>query len=58
MRRKSKDDLDLFMDFKMFKLFSLRKFHSMDAETFYISLPKPVLRRSIAGIVKTSSKYV
>ena len=57
MRRKSKDDLDLFMDIKLFKLFSLRKFHSMDAETFYISLPKPILRRSIAGIVKPS-KYL
>ena len=49
---KTKDDLDLFMEIKYTYFLPYRKFHSMDANTFYISFPKPPLTRTQAGIVK------
>tara|TARA_B100000508_G_C11359958_1_gene228351 strand:+ start:373 stop:570 length:198 start_codon:yes stop_codon:yes gene_type:complete len=52
----SKDDLDLFMEYKMYYFSPYRKYHSMDANTFYISFPKPPLTRNIAGTVKVNSK--
>ena len=53
---KSKDDLDLFMEHKMYYFSPYRRYHSMDANTFYISFPKPALTRNIAGVVKVNSK--
>ena len=52
----SKDDLDLFMECKVCYFKPYRKYHSMDANTFYISFPKPPLTRNIAGLVKNHSK--
>lgn len=46
----SKDDLDLFMDYKYCSFMPFRKYHSMDANTFYISFPKPTLTRNVAKI--------
>lgn len=46
MKEKSKDDLDLFMESIVTNFRPYRKYHSMDAKTFYISIPKPPLIRS------------
>ena len=54
--KKPKDDLDLFMEYKFCYFKPYRKYHSMDANTFYISFPKPPLTRNIAGLVKIHSK--
>ncbi len=54
--KKPKDDLDLFMECKVCYFKPYRKYHSMDANTFYISFPKPPLTRNIAGLVKNHSK--
>jgi hypothetical protein len=56
--KKSKDDLDLFMEFKKWYFKPYRKYHSMDANTFYISAPKPPLTRSSAGLVIIHSKIL
>ena len=52
---KIKDDLDLFMEIKNVYFLPYRRFHSMDANTFYISFPKPQLTRSQAGIIKDNN---
>ena len=56
MKKKSKDDLDLFMETIGFNFRQYRKYHSMDAMIFYISIPKPPLNRSQAGQIQSSSK--
>lgn len=56
MKKKSKDDLDLFMETAVTSFRPYRKYHSMDANTFYISIPKPTLIRSQAKRIQTLSK--
>lgn len=56
IKKKSKDDLDLFMETIVTNFRPYRKYHSMDAMTFYISIPKPPLIRSQAGQFKSPSK--
>ena len=56
MKKKSKDDLDLFMERIATNFRPYRKYHSMDAMTFYISIPKPPLIRSQAGQIQPLSK--
>ena len=56
MKEKSKDDLDLFMETAVTSFRPYRKYHSMDAKTFYISIPKPPLIRSQIGQIQSLSK--
>uniref|UniRef100_A0A6C0FBB9 Uncharacterized protein n=1 Tax=viral metagenome TaxID=1070528 RepID=A0A6C0FBB9_9ZZZZ len=56
MKEKSKDDLDLFMETAVISFRPYRKYHSMDAKTFYISIPKPPLTRSQIGQIQPLSK--
>ena len=56
IKEKSKDDLDLFMETAVTSFRPYRKYHSMDAMAFYISIPKPPLIRSQAGQIQPLSK--
>ncbi len=56
IKEKSKDDLDLFMETAVTSFRPYRKYHSMDAKTFYISIPKPPLIRSQIRQIQSLSK--
>ena len=56
IKKKSKDDLELFTETKGINFRPYRKYHSMDAMAFYISIPKPPLIRSQAGQIQPLSK--